>query len=302
MDFKSSRTFILISSFFISVTSLGTVLGIFHYLGFSLLKDYGVTGIVIIVQLSLIIAFLTTYLKTIHKKVDNVPEHIDTLKSSGLVNAFRIKEQNPQRIKRVIQLVNREYSRSGHRRFRLIASSGYSYLDTMGNVWIQGLRKAVADGVEFKVVLESPFSSHAYARALACNIDYHHWTKKVDLNHLEQIINEYNNLEIKVTPHPVNCSLFFTSESVYFDPYLWALPEIGERVENHFWVFEFMKSNDSKRLTDKYECYSLLELHFEFLYKHSVTLKKFLGPDRKNYYKLSDEFPKKLNHLRKREN
>ncbi|NIA31906.1 MAG: hypothetical protein GWP06_18595 [Actinobacteria bacterium] len=301
MDHKWSTISVFASSFLISLTFLGTVLGILGALEIFPFKDNKILGIILVIQLCLIIAFLITYIKIKPGLLKNNPGYIETFKKSGLVNAFRIKVQNPQRIDRVLQLVENEYKRSGHRQFRLVASSGYSYLDKMGNVWSQGLHTAVANGVEFKVVLESPFSSHAYARALACKIDYHHWIDKVNLDYLEPIIQKYRNLEIRVTSHPVNCSLFFTSESVFYDPYLWALPSrIGERVENNFWVFDFIKSSDTERLADLYECYSVLERHFEFLYEHSVSLEEFVGPNRENYSRLSNEFPERLKQLKRK--
>ena len=190
-----------------------------------------------------------------------------------------------------------EYNKIGQRYFRLVASSGYNYLDTKGIVWSHGLKDAVFDGAAFKVVLESPFSEHAYARALASGIKLHHWQEKVDLHHLKEITEKYK-VEVKVTSFPVNCSLFFTSEDVFYDPYLWALPEKEERVENHFWVFDFKKIED--RLSYKYECYNLLEKHFNFLFEHGIPLKDFLGENDENYNKLTDEFPQKLIELKKK--
>jgi hypothetical protein len=98
---------------------------------------------------------------------------------------------------------------------------------------------------------------------------------------------------MRVTEHPVNCSLFFTSDAVFYDPYLWGLPNPSGRTENNFWVFEFRRSEHKK-----YDCYPLLEKHFEFLELESLPLKDFMGADRKRYEQLNQEFLRKLRERR----
>ena len=298
LDFKWSTTSVFASSFIVSLTLLGTILGIIDNLGFSPFKDNRLFGIIIVIQSCLIIAFLITYFKIQPNRYSDTPDYIKTFRKSGLENAFRIKKQNPQRETKVYKLVSEELNRGGHRCFRLVASSGYNYLDVRGNVWSHGLQKAIENGVEFKVVLESPFSEHAYARALASKIDVHHWADKVKIGHLEEISKKYKNLTIRVTSFPVNCSLFFTSENVFYDPYLWALPQKEERVDNHFWVLNFKNLGKNKEIPDGFECYNLLGLHFDFLFEHGVPLNDFLGNNRELYYKQTREFSSKLKHIK----
>jgi hypothetical protein len=195
-----------------------------------------------------------------------------TLSRSGLANAFRIKQQNSERLLRVRRLIQEE-SGLKHPHFRLAASSGFSYLNrSMGPVWVEaGLGEAVYNRkARFDVVLESPFSDFAECRALA-NADFrHHWDRKVDLQALETLEAERPNVAIRVTEIPVNCSLFLTSTSVFYDPYLWARPSRVHPTENNFWVLEFCRGEED------YDCYELLTRHFAFVWENSVTLREFL--------------------------
>lgn len=222
---------------------------------------------------------------------------VDLLIRCGLSNAFRIPVDDHAREKRVAELVSDERRRSGKKQFRLLASSGHNYLHKMGKVWRAGLGEAIAEGADFSAVLESPVSPFAYTRALASEVDYHHWEERVDVNHLEKLDKKCDNVIIRVTEHPVNCSLFFTSESVFYDPYIWAKPIPTETIENHFWVFDFKRVDEVG-----YDCYNLLGMHFEFLARESVPLKEFLGEGRRRYHELTDEFKRKINEQRIKEN
>jgi hypothetical protein len=295
LETKSGKTISYISSFFISLGSIGTIIGIIQALGLLPLKDIGIPGIIIIIQFCTIIAYPITIIKN-GENIGSIPRNFKALKKSGLVNAYRIKVQNSQREERIKELVKIEHEKVGQSCFRLIASSGFSYLHPAGIVWSHGLNKAISDGALYKIVLESPFSEHAYARALASRITRHHWNERVDLTHLREI-NEKGNVEIKVTSFPVNCSLFFTRENVFYDPYLWALPNHEDRVENHFWVFDFKKLEDES--SKDYECYTHLEKHFDFLFEHAIPLNDFLGQNDKNYNRLTEEFPNRLNGLQR---
>ncbi|HEY1754330.1 MAG TPA: hypothetical protein VGG72_02965 [Bryobacteraceae bacterium] len=197
---------------------------------------------------------------------------IDTLSRSGLTNAFRIKEQNRERLHRVKDLI-REEAKVKQPHFRLVASSGFSYLNrSMGPVWVEAGLGDIVYGrkARFDVVLESPFSDFAECRALA-NVDTrHHWDHKVNVRELEELQDQRPNLSIRVTEIPVNCSLFITSKSIFYDPYLWARPSGVHPTENNFWVFEFRRGEES------YDCYELLTRHFSFVWENSVTLREFL--------------------------
>ena len=87
----------------------------------------------------------------------------------------------------------------------------------MVNLAKAGLGDAIFDqNAEFSVVLESPFSSFAKTRALANQVTHHHWQEKISLTELSS--NELDNVTIKVTEQAMNCSLFFTSRTVFYDP------------------------------------------------------------------------------------
>jgi len=124
--------------------------------------------------------------------------------------------------------------------------------------------------MDIVAVLESPFSDFALTRALANGVHHHHWQEKGPPEILVDLL-QYPNVTIRVTDRAVLCSLFLTSQAVYYDPYLWALPFPGARIENNFWVLEFTKVKDSDR-----DCYALLEKHFDFLRSHSVPLEEVL--------------------------
>jgi hypothetical protein len=194
----------------------------------------------------------------------------------GLRHAFRIKEQNPERLRRVTELVKEE-SRRRLPHFRLAASSGHSYLhSSTGPVWCSGLGDAIVKkGARLDVVLESPFSDFAECRALANGVPRHHWHTKVDVDALQDLLKERpDQVSIQVTDIPVSCSLFFTSKSVFYDPYLWARPSPAYPTENNFWVFEFTKASEPD-----FDCYDLLEKHFIFLRENSIPLNEFLSLD-----------------------
>jgi len=198
------------------------------------------------------------------------------LAKCGLVHAFRIPIDNPSRLNRVRELIEQEAK--GNRKLRLAASSGFSYLNPIGPVWADaGLGKLITDGVvDMVVVLESPFSHFALTRALANGVEHHQWQEKQTPENLVTLL-QYPNVSIRVTDMAVNCSLFLTSQAVYYDPYLWGLPHAGERTENKFWVLEFTRISDKDC-----DCYTLLEKHFEFLLRYSVPLEEVLHAPKKD--------------------
>ena len=225
------------------------------------------------------------------RQPDNDP--FQSLSRSKLTNAFRIPVEDSHREERVAELVAEERSRSGERTFRLLASSGYNYLHHLGKVWRAGLGEAITQSeAELQVVLASTSSAFAIARALANGVEYDQWKDKVTPRRLEEV-DGYDNVTIRVTEHPILCSLFFTSEAVFFDPYLLAKPKTSERTENNFLVLEFRRADDKR-----YDCYSILKMHFDFYWRESVSLKDFIGEGRKRYNRLSQEFSRKIRELR----
>lgn len=200
---------------------------------------------------------------------------VQQLEYSGLTRAFRIPKDNTARLQRVCYLIEEEVDK-GNGHLRLTASSGQSYLSPNGAVWkTAGIGSLIDSGKikHLEVVLESPFSLFAETRALANNVSHNQWEEKQDVSHLMELL-KYPNVDLRVTMESITCSLFFTSRAVYYDPYLWSLPDALGRTENNFWVFEFDKVTDPAHV--KMECYGLLERHFEFLQMHSIALEKLL--------------------------
>jgi hypothetical protein len=213
------------------------------------------------------------------------PNSARQLMRSGLMYAFRIPVDNPRRLERVIDLIKQEVE-EGNGILRLAASSGFSYLSPNGPVWTgAGLDNLITSGiVRMTVVLESPFSQFAVTRALANQVFHHHWQEKIGAVNLIRLL-QYPNLCIRVTEVGVNCSLFFTSRAVYYDPYLWALPHRLSRTENRFWVLEF------DRVKDPCDCYTILEKHFDFLLRFSVPLEEVLhAPEKGSPVPLGQDF------------
>jgi len=216
------------------------------------------------------------------------PAFSKTLQEGGLVNAFRIPVGDPDRERRVAELVQEERQRSN--KFRLVASSGLNYLNkSVGKVWLCGLGPAImSEEAEFSVVLESPFSAFSETRALANDKGRDHWEYKVNIPELLELVKGYR-VRIRVTDLAVNCSLFFTSKAVFYDPYLWARPTPAHPTENNFWVFEFCSAANPK-----YDCYSLLEKHFDFLEHNSEPLEEFLYSHPKSFEDRRREFNEML--------
>jgi hypothetical protein len=176
----------------------------------------------------------------------------------------------------------------GNKKLCLTASSGHSYLSPNGAVWQARLGQLITDGiVEMTVVLESPFSDFAVTRAVANRVKHHQWEEKQIPEDLVELL-QYPNISIRVTEEVTTCSLFLTSQAVYYDPYLWALPDAPGRTENNFWVFEFDRVEEPE-----YDCYMLLERHFDFLFHHSVPLEQVLHtPKRGSPLPLGKDFCK----------
>jgi hypothetical protein len=223
---------------------------------------------------------------------------IQQLKHSGLTRAFRIPVDNNIRLVRVCDLIREEVDK-GNGCLRLAASSGYSYINPNGPVWKSaGIGSLIENGEikKLEVVLESPFTSFAETRALANNVVNHQGEEKQIMGHLVELL-KYPNVDLRVTGESITCSLFLTSQAVYYDPYLWSLPEVLARTENNFWVLEFDKVTNPKLAN--MDCYGLLERHFEFLQKNSIALEKLLhhpepgakAPRKEQYCRLFEKNP-----------
>jgi hypothetical protein len=199
-----------------------------------------------------------------------------TLDRCGVASAYRIPQQNPARQIRIAELVREEGQRQTPA-FRLLASSGYNYLHPHGNVWTAGLGGLIVKGARLKVVLQSPRSPAAMARARANNLPHDQWKDRGMEGALHELLN-WPNVSVHVTEQPVNCSLFFTSAAVLYDPYLWGRPA-GGRTENNFWWFELRQDPDAPE-DETWRCHKILEKHFEFLLAQSEPLAAFLARER----------------------
>lgn len=223
--------------------------------------------------------FANTYKEMLESIKDimnqSVSEKDHPLIRSAVLNTFKITSDDDKRDKRQAEIIRTEGNQKNPK-FRLAASSGKSYLKSGEIVWKKlGLGELITQDdnpAAFDVVLESPFSDFALTRAAANRLDKHHWKDKIDPESLIERL-QFPNINIRVTDVPVNCSLFFTSQSVLYDPYLWALPDKNGRTENNFWVFEFGKvSHRDPEFVKQFDCYCVLEKHFEFLWHYSVPL------------------------------
>jgi hypothetical protein len=240
--------------------------------------------------------------KSIDKNKDALLFNPFQLSACGLKNAFRIKSNDSQRMERIGQLIVEEkVAKGGYQQaeFKLMASSGYNYISDKGIVWGRGLGTAIEDGAKLTIILESPFSSFAKTRALANGVEITQWEdRNITPESLTQLIRDFpGKVSIKITELSVNCSLFFTSKSVFYDPYLWALPFKKGKTENNFWVFEFLKDNNghckyqnqckiSMSNNDYLNPYGVLQKHFEFIEKTSVSLKDFMDTKKNGEYEL----------------
>lgn len=225
-------------------------------------------------------------------------DSIQQLDYSGLTRAFRIPGDNGIRLERVCHLIKEEVAK-GNGTIRLTASSGYSYLNPNGPVWKSaGIGELIDRGKiqHLEVILESPFTAFAETRATANNVAHHQWEEKQVITHLVELL-KYPNVDLRVTSESITCSLFFTSKAVYYDPYLWSLPATLGRTENNFWVFEFDKVTDPTHAD--MDCYGLLEGHFEFLQKNSISLERLLHkpeqgakiPRKEQFFRMYDKNP-----------
>lgn len=220
----------------------------------------------------------------------------DTFHKNGLTSAFRVPIDNPARDKRIKEVIRDECSLDGEAGFRLIASSGFNYLSSNGQSWKAGLGDAILERkARFSVILESPFSLFAKTRALANKVKYHHWQEKISIHEMLEL-SKLDNVSISVTDVPVNCSLFFTSKTVFYDPYLWAKPKSSRKTENNFWVFEFNKIDELE-----HDCYNLLLKHYEFLESTSIALEEFLGENLEKYIELTRVFQEEMEASKKTE-
>jgi len=194
---------------------------------------------------------------------------LNELLKCGVQNAFRVPTEARQ--KEVKRLINEEVENSG--KFRLLAMSGYSYLNPNGAVWKHaGLSKIITEEkATFDVVLQSPFSFFAFNRAIANRVEHSHWDEKQKPENLAELLKYSPSLNIMVTEYALNCSLFFTSKSVLYDFYLWSAPNSSDRTENNFMALEFKRASGSR-----YDSYRLLEKHYDFFLTKSIPLEEFL--------------------------
>ena len=230
------------------------------------------------------------------EKENTTPQHptLALFERCGLTKVFRIRTMDHEREVRIKQLVEEECGREKPA-FRLLASTGFNYLHPTGKVWLSGLGDAITKAnAQISAVLASPFSQFAITRALANDVSHQQWEWRGMPPQLADLV-ERKNVELRVTGFPVNCSLFFTSKAVFYDPYLWGRPNNATPTENNFWVFEFQNKNDPG-----YDCYQLLEKHFEFLLKESVPMKEILGERLARYRELARRFEEKMKEIRDR--
>jgi class 3 adenylate cyclase len=173
-----------------------------------------------------------------------------------ILNLFRITHENDLRDERM-QAVLTEDCMS----IALLALSGFSYLHPEGKNWRFGVHRHLAEGRPMRVILMHPDGEEAKVRRKSERRRKDRPFLLVSLSRLEELAEEYASLELRLTRAPIYCSLFFTSQSVFYDPYhLGSFP--GQQSgQNQFVVIEFRRGHS----------YDLLESHFEFLWNAEST-------------------------------
>jgi hypothetical protein len=187
-------------------------------------------------------------------------------KQSGLVDAFRLKPDSRKWRLRIAELISEESS-SKAPYFRLAARSGSSYFSPSGTVYGEGLARAIERGAKVEAVVESPFTNLAAESGRSSITDQRY----AAINDLRALERSRLHVSVNVTDIALNCSLFFTRHSVLFRPYLLSSTEPTGSTEHNFWVIEFRKVEEGD-----FECYGILEKHFEALRQNSVPLSEFL--------------------------
>jgi hypothetical protein len=85
---------------------------------------------------------------------------------------------------------------------------------------------------------------------------------QVSLARLEELAELYPSLDLRLTRAPIYCSLFFTGQSVFYDPYHLGCCPDQLKGTNQFLVLELRRARS----------YELLEQHFEFLWNDESTI------------------------------
>ncbi len=215
------------------------------------------------------------------------PGLLQVCRAHGLASAFKIPEDNEGR-EAAAQRIIREELQCEEPCFCLLATSGYSYLHPKGMAWNKGFGEAVKHA-KVRALLQSPFSEFGETRALANKRVTHHWHTRIDREELAQRCDE--KFQVRITTHPVNCSLLLTRNAALYDPYLWGRPSETGSTENNFWVTEFRAAGERAQC----DSHTLLTRHFEFLWAHSEPLETTL--DKRRFENRGRAFAKKLRRM-----
>jgi hypothetical protein len=152
----------------------------------------------------------------------------------------------------------------------LLARSGNSYLNINGPNWdnIDGfrLKSKIEEKFNVTIIIENPFSENGKIRRRADG-NALPW-RDLSWERIEELNSKYENLTFLFTGLPIMCSLFFTDNIVFYDPYHFGrLPE-QESTKNHFLVFEFNKPSKYNKIST----YNTLKSHFDFIMADEQTL------------------------------
>lgn len=192
-----------------------------------------------------------------------------------IANIFAIPSDNLKRNLRMKELL-----RARSAELRLLARTGFHYLDEIGFNYKVGIRRQLDNNTPFRVILENPYSPAATARRRAAgNVKV--WDK-IRPDVIWRRLRDYRHLEVRFTDHPVYYSLFFSDAALIYDPYHGEISP-AQRVRNQFIVVEFTNSGAS----GANDYYSLLEQYFEFLWER----------DYKSFDDLCREHPTDLGHF-----
>jgi hypothetical protein len=147
--------------------------------------------------------------------------------------------------------------------FSLSASTAASYISpTVDRHWGH-VRRKLADGRVFRLLLTDPFAPSKIVRN-----SLNHVTvlvdPKLDLAGLRRLNSLYPSLEVRFTQE-IYCSVFFTEKEMIYDPY--HLGQVSDRLENRFFALRLSEQVVGPGTS----YYRQLTNHFNYLWETGAS-------------------------------
>jgi len=175
-----------------------------------------------------------------------------------IINVFRIPEENDKRDLRMKEVFGEKYDT-----LSLLALSGFHYVHSQGKNWLLGINRHLDEGRPMRLLLAHPEGDEARVRERAEGRRSADAFLKVPLSRLDELQHRYAGLEIKLTTLPLYCSLFFTGQSVFYDPYHLGYLPGSDSGQNRMLVVEMRTG----------QRYDILMSHFEFLWNDLAAMR-----------------------------